>query len=121
MAQTRKKPRDGLDAWDSGELGREAAFAQRVTLSDETSLDEAVGLQMISIRLQKSLIDDLKFIATAHGIGYQPLVRDVLSRFVVHEKNQIIADAINRKKLEQQQEKMMSSSASKSKADKRAA
>jgi hypothetical protein len=55
---------------------------------------------MISVRLQKQLISDLKFIATAHGIGYQPLIRDVLSRFVTHEKKQIIREAVERTRLE---------------------
>jgi predicted DNA binding CopG/RHH family protein len=58
------------------------------------AIQESLGLQMISIRLQKALIEDLKFIAKAHGIGYQPLIRDNLTRFVEHEKKQIIRDAL---------------------------
>jgi len=125
MAQAKRKAREPVDAWDSGELGREVQFAQRVEPSVEASLDDAVGLQMISIRLQKSLIEDLKFIATAHGIGYQPLVRDILSRFVVHEKKQIMSEVIERKKLEheleQESAESMNSGSPKAKADKKVA
>ncbi|MEO5574294.1 MAG: hypothetical protein ABIR48_07420 [Gammaproteobacteria bacterium] len=35
----------------------------------------------ISIRLEKSLIEEFKLIAKAHGLGYQPLMRQCLRRF----------------------------------------
>lgn len=44
-------------------------------------MDDALGLQMISIRLQKELIEQLKFIAEHHGIGYQPMMRGILLRW----------------------------------------
>ncbi len=91
----------GADAWESGVLGRDEKFVKKATAAQTEALQNALGLQMISIRLQNQLIDDLKFIATAHGIGYQPLIRDVLSRFVGSEKQQIISDAIKRKKQEE--------------------
>jgi predicted DNA binding CopG/RHH family protein len=86
--------------WESGKLGRDEQFVKRADVSEEDALDAALALQMISIRLQKQLIDDLKFIATAHGIGYQPLIRDVLSRFVVHEKKEIMRNTLDRLELE---------------------
>lgn len=89
------------EAWDNGELGQEEAYVRKSDSSHESKLEEALGLQMISIRLQKHLIDDLKFIATAHGIGYQPLIRDILSRFVVSEVKQIIRDTTERRRLEE--------------------
>jgi hypothetical protein len=55
---------------------------------------------MISIRLQKDLIKELKFIAKFHGIGYQPLIRDVLGRFSRHEMADIAEQY--RKKVEAQ-------------------
>jgi uncharacterized protein (DUF4415 family) len=68
----------------------------------ETALDDALGLQMISVRLSKSLIEDLKFCATANGVGYQPMIRDVLSRWARGEKNTIIRQ---RAEFEKQQAK----------------
>ena len=69
------------EAWEDGSLGRDA---DHVAVADESFaklVDEAIDLQPISIRLPKSLIEQLKLIARCHGIGYQPLVRDVLMRF----------------------------------------
>lgn len=88
------------DKWDSGKLGRDD---EHTKLADKThlyALEDSLGLQMISIRLQKDLINDLKFIGKANGVGYQPLIRDVLSRFVRGEVKQIMKDVIARKKLE---------------------
>lgn len=90
----------GTDDWDGGPLGRDEAFVKPARASHEAALDKALGLQMISVRLQRQLIDDLKFIATAHGIGYQPLIRDLLSRFVVGEKKKIIREAMERREIE---------------------
>lgn len=46
---------------------------------------EKLGLQPISIRLQKDLIENLKMIATTNGIGYQTLIKQILNRFVRSE------------------------------------
>jgi hypothetical protein len=42
--------------------------------------------------LQKSLIEDFKAIASLNGIGYQPLMRQILKRFVDCEKKRIIKE-----------------------------
>jgi bifunctional N-acetylglucosamine-1-phosphate-uridyltransferase/glucosamine-1-phosphate-acetyltransferase GlmU-like protein len=49
-----------------------------------------LGLQMISIRLSKSTIDTYKALAKMHGVGYQPMMRDVLERWVVGEMKQML-------------------------------
>ena len=54
------------------------------------ALDDALDLKLISIRLQKTLIDQLKLVARYHGIGYQPLIRDILNRFTGHELVNIV-------------------------------
>lgn len=69
-------------AWDEGELGRDEEFVARADESHEAALDEALELQSISIRLPKQMIRQYKMIAAFHGVGYQPLMRDVLARFV---------------------------------------
>lgn len=73
------------EAWESRQLGADEEFV-KVSSEDEEAIDEALALQMISIRLQKSLIHDLKNIAKINGIGYQPLIKQVLKRFVDGEK-----------------------------------
>jgi predicted DNA binding CopG/RHH family protein len=90
------------DPWETGELGEDAEFAQASDESAEKELDDALQLQMISIRLQKQLINALKFIAKHHGIGYQPLIRDVLARFVVNEQKKILWDTFEQMRLQQE-------------------
>ena len=70
------------EAWEDGALGREAKYVARAAALEEQALDEALGLQPVSIRLPRQLIDQFKLIAHFHGVGYQPLMRDVLARFV---------------------------------------
>lgn len=81
------------EAWDSGQLGQDENFVKLVEEDLESQIDEALELQLISVRLQKSLIQDLKFIAELNGIGYQPLMRQVLVRFADCEKKRILKEA----------------------------
>lgn len=80
------------EAWDRGELGREEAFVEKADGAVQKHIDRSLELQLISIRLQKSLIEDFKFIATLNGIGYQPLMRQILKRFVDGEKKKILRE-----------------------------
>ncbi len=88
------------EAWESGQLGRDEAYAHVFENEQEDALDKALELQMISIRLQKSLIEDFKLIAKLHGLGYQPLMRQILTRFADCEKKLLL------KKFVADQEKM---------------
>jgi predicted DNA binding CopG/RHH family protein len=85
---------DTEEAWSSGELGKEEEFA--AIASDDNSIDAAINehleLQPISIRLEKSLIEDFKIIAKMHGLGYQPLMRQTLKRFADCEKKRILRE-----------------------------
>lgn len=98
-----KKYADLVVALESGEIELDETHVKRADITVEAEVEHSLGLQMISIRLQKRLIHDLKFISTAHGIGYQPLIRDILSRFVAHEVKQIIRDTIERRQLEEKE------------------
>jgi hypothetical protein len=96
-----KKIKSTPEAWELGGLGEDEKYAKKATV-DESALDDALELQMISVRLQKSLIDDLKNFALLEGLGYQPLMRRVLQRYVDGEKkmiaNQCIAATIQAQK-----------------------
>lgn len=70
------------EAWESRALGASAEHVAVADTAHDMALDEALGLQSISIRLPKQLIDQYKLIAHFHGVGYQPLMRDILARFV---------------------------------------
>ncbi|WP_328188008.1 hypothetical protein [Marinobacter sp. OP 3.4] len=82
------------EAWEDGSLGRAEEYVRVAGSVDEQALNEAAGLQPISIRLQKSLIEDFKMIAEINGIGYQPLIRQVLKRFADDEKKRILRDKV---------------------------
>lgn len=81
-------------AWESGDLGSSVAHAVAVSAEHESSVDEALGLQMISIRLPRALIDDLKYFAKQEGLGYQPLMRRVLMRYVSHEYKNVATEQL---------------------------
>ena len=87
---TVKKMRNTEQAWDERKLGAEAEFVGVADASHEEALQEALELQAISIRLPKDLVRNYKLIAEFHGIGYQPLMRDVLQRFVAPELKHIL-------------------------------
>lgn len=81
-----KKIEGTEEAWDTGALGRDEAYAQAAPDDLGKSADEAAGMQMISIRLPKSMIEGFKFISTHHNnIKYQTLMRQILQRFVTSE------------------------------------
>ena len=52
--------------------------------ADPNLAADGVAMQPISIRLDRDLISKLKELAALEGIGYQPLIRQVVTKFV-HE------------------------------------
>ncbi|MFZ6757983.1 hypothetical protein ACO0K9_12310 [Undibacterium sp. Ji50W] len=85
------------DAWESGLLGRDIDHAVAAPKELENQIDEALGLQMISIRLSTELIKEFKMIAKFNGVGYQPLMRDALKRFADSELKRIATLYANEK------------------------
>ncbi|WP_147292904.1 hypothetical protein [Dyella psychrodurans] len=90
MTAARKKEAIQQDCpWESGQLGMSEEHVRVATSEEMMEVDVALGLQPISIRLQKGLLDALKAIAKYHGIGYQPMIRDLLNRFAISESKEI--------------------------------
>lgn len=83
--------------WESGVLGQDAEHAKPAPKELERQIDEDQGMQAISIRLKKELIDDFKFIAKHHGMGYQPLMRKALKLFAESEFKRIAVSLSNEK------------------------
>ncbi len=77
------------DFWEEGAIGLDEDSVGVVKEAEEKNVDDAMNLQMISIRLNKSLLADLKELAGLYKTGYQPLTREVLARFVAGEKKRI--------------------------------
>lgn len=97
------------EAWDNKELGEDLEHAEVATDNFEALIDDALELHSISIRLQQSLIDDFKAIAALNGVGYQPLMRQVLTRFADCEKKRILreraAEVREQRRIEQERRK----------------
>lgn len=87
---------NNADKWDDRELGSSMEHAELVPDSFSAEVDEQLSLQAISIRLPKSLIKDLKEIASRYEIGYQPMVRDLLNRFALAEQRKYLNDRLLR-------------------------
>lgn len=91
------------EAWDERALGCDEDFVKIADAGLTDSIDEAAGTQLISIRLQKSLIEDFKMIASLNnGIGYQTLMKQILKRFVDNEKKLILNELVSEKLKERQ-------------------
>ena len=82
---------------DSRERGATEEFVT-IAPEDVQALTDKHHLQPVSIRLEKSLIEDFKLIASMYGIGYQPLMRHILKRFADSEKKQILREAASKMK-----------------------
>jgi hypothetical protein len=92
---TQEKIADTAEAWDSGQLGNDEQYVRRAPPEAEAELDDALGLQAISIRLPKDLIEQFKLLAKIHGMGYQPLMREALKRFAAAEVKVILTQLAN--------------------------
>ena len=95
------------DAWESGALGNSAAHARPTSQAMEQSVDEAMGLQAISIRLPKSTIETYKALAKLHGVGYQPLMRDAICRWAEGELKQMLIASAEDKRQEEELQKSL--------------
>jgi predicted DNA binding CopG/RHH family protein len=82
------------DPWETGELGRSLEHAQVADeAGEDEAIDQAANLRQISIRLEQSLIDAFKLIASRNkNIGYQTLMRQSLKRFAMAEIKRIAAE-----------------------------
>ena len=89
-------------AWDDRTLGASLAHARRADANTEAAIDHALGLQAISIRLPRSVIETYKALAEMHGVGYQPLMRDAICRWAESELKQMVIGAAEVKRQESQ-------------------
>lgn len=87
--------------WDYEKLTPDEKHTQPVDLETSKKIDDALGLQAISIRLDKCLIDSFKVLGAFHGIGYQPLMRDALKRFADLEMKAIVSGLVESQRKQQ--------------------
>lgn len=80
---------DGNKLWETRQLGASPEHAVRVSEQKDKALDNAMGLQLLTFRVQKELIQQLKLLAKIEGIGYQPLMRQVLTKYVRENEHKL--------------------------------
>lgn len=102
-----------VDLWESRELGANESTVKSKGMSNKLkkliSNQNDQKMQMISIRLPISLINDLKEIGVVEGLGYQALAREVLQRFADAESRKKVNELIAQKReLQRQLEEMQS-------------
>ena len=73
---------DDTELWETRKLGASAKHAKRISKEEDKAIDDSLGLQVITMRLQKKLVEQLKLLAKQEGLGYQPYIRQLLTRHV---------------------------------------
>ncbi len=97
--QLAKEMTNTPDAWEIGELGQSLEHVRVAPNKLASEIDDALGLQMISIRLDKELIDMFKLLGGKYQMGYQPLMREALKRFVDGELKMVALEALEKQSL----------------------
>jgi uncharacterized protein (DUF4415 family) len=83
---------------DYDSVGTDESFVSSGPVAQEKAVDDVLGLQPISIRLQKDLLENLKSLALLNGLGYQPLIRQILTRWVDCELKSMLNDKVARER-----------------------
>lgn len=91
---TQQMIEDTPEAWDERKLGADEDFVG-VAPEIDAKIDTALGMQAISIRMPQDLLASLKALAQLHGIGYQPLIRQVLIRWVDGEVKHMLIQKVD--------------------------
>lgn len=91
-------------AWDDRTLGASEEHAALAPQELQEQVEESLAMQMISIRLPKQVITLFKALAEIEGIGYQPLMREALTRFAEGEARHLVVE-IARKEKRQKKER----------------
>ena len=103
IAKSKKvKIENSAEAWESDQLGSDIKHARAVDKKIGNQIDEALGLQMISIRLEQDLIESFKLLGAKYDMGHQPLMREALKRFVEGEFKLIASEALEKQRAEKQ-------------------
>ena len=97
----------GVNPWEVHDQDLSDENTSAMSSEQQASIDDSLGLQMISIRLQRSLLQNLKAIADYHNIGYQPLIRDLLNRFAKSELQSILQERLAQIELDMEKEAPM--------------
>lgn len=77
------------ELWESRKLGASAKHAKRTSKEHNKKLDDMLGLQLCTFRIQKPLIEQLRGLAKLEGMGYQTFMRQILTRYVGENEHKL--------------------------------
>jgi hypothetical protein len=85
-----------VENWENGKLGLNPDQAKAASPEEVAAIEQAAGvsMQLISMRMPTDLLRVLKEIAKYRGIGYQPMIRDLLDRWAVGEIKTILNERL---------------------------
>lgn len=102
MSTAKKIP--GTEAvWNDRTLGAEEEYAALAPKELQQEVDESLAMQMISIRLPKQIISLFKALAQIEGIGYQPMMREALTRFAESEARYVVLEKASEEKRQKEE------------------
>ena len=85
---------DTIEAWETGQLGADEAFAipYNLTKEENNQIDEALDLEEVTIRLEQEVIEQYKLIATVNNINYKTAIRSIIKAYANFQAKSIIDD-----------------------------
>jgi hypothetical protein len=79
-AQKDSKDSDDKKRW--GQLGVDPGYVRCATYEEDKELDDSLGLEVLTMRLKKKLMKQLKAAAKREGLGHIAYIRRILTAHV---------------------------------------
>lgn len=75
---------DTSELWDTGDLGEDERYVTvtRPSKEDEAVLNESLGIEEVSIRMNKDLVEDFKRLAETERVTYKGLMKRILKDYI---------------------------------------
>lgn len=77
------------ERWDNRELGASERHTRILSDEDEKFIDDGLGLQLVSIRLNKTLIEQLQGLSKLEDFGCEALIRQVLTKYAKDNEHKL--------------------------------
>jgi metal-responsive CopG/Arc/MetJ family transcriptional regulator len=78
-------PIDDSEAWENGTLGQSLEHAA-VSTVDPKTIDDALGIELVSFRLNKDIVEALDDLARLNNSSRNALIQEAVAHFVCHNE-----------------------------------
>lgn len=78
-------PIDDSEAWENGTLGQSLEHAA-VSTVDPKTIDDALGIELVSFRLNKDIVEPLDDLARLNNSSRNALIQEAVAHFVCHNE-----------------------------------